>query len=82
VPALTISVAPNQRPIAESLSRAGVARDLGWHTDVTEETLGRAVGELARDRAARTRLSEAGRRLIDGAGAERVVRRLATAKAA
>jgi len=82
VPALTIAVAPNQRPIAESLSRAGVARDLGWHADVNEETLARAVGELARDRAARTRLSEAGRRLIDGAGAERVVRRLATAKAA
>ncbi|HEY4231080.1 MAG TPA: UDP-2,4-diacetamido-2,4,6-trideoxy-beta-L-altropyranose hydrolase [Thermoanaerobaculia bacterium] len=82
VPALTIAVAPNQRPIAESLSRAGIARDLGWHADVNEESLARAVGELARDRAARTRLSEAGRRLVDGAGAERVVRRLATAKAA
>lgn len=82
VPALTIAVAPNQRPIAESLSRAGVARDLGWYADVNEETLANAVGELARDRAARTRQSEAGRRLVDGAGAERVVRRLATAKAA
>ncbi len=82
VPALTIAVAENQRPIAESLSRAGIAVDLGWHADVNEDGLTRAVTELSRDRAARARLSEAGRRLIDGAGAERVVRRLATAQAA
>ncbi len=82
VPALTIAVAPNQKPIAESLARAGIARDLGWHAGVSEEALARAVVDLARDRAARTRLSDAGRRLVDGAGAERVVRRLATAKAA
>jgi UDP-2,4-diacetamido-2,4,6-trideoxy-beta-L-altropyranose hydrolase len=82
VPALTIAVAPNQGPIAESLSRAGIARNLGWYGGVNEEGLTRAVAELSRDHAARARLSEAGRRLVDGAGAERVARRLATAQAA
>lgn len=82
VPALTIAVADNQRPIAESLSNAGVARDLGWHEDVDESAVARAVAELSGDRAARARMAEAGRRLVDGRGAERVVRRLATAKAA
>jgi hypothetical protein len=48
---------------------------------VTEDGLTRAVTELSRDRTARAPL-EAGRRLIDGAGAEQVVRRLATAQAA
>lgn len=82
VPFVTIALAENQRPIAESLDDAGVSRHAGWYADLDEGALAETVGELAGDRTARTRMASAGRALVDGYGAERVAGQIARAAAA
>jgi UDP-2,4-diacetamido-2,4,6-trideoxy-beta-L-altropyranose hydrolase len=82
VPMVALAVAENQRAIAGSLAAAGAASDLGWHESVDEEKLAGAVGGLLGDVAARQRMSEAGRALVDGCGADRVVECLGAARAA
>lgn len=81
-PFVTIALAENQRSIAKSLEDAGVSRHAGWHADLDEDALAEAVGDLAFDREARTRMALAGRALVDGYGAERVAGRIARAAAA
>ncbi|MEP6995489.1 MAG: UDP-2,4-diacetamido-2,4,6-trideoxy-beta-L-altropyranose hydrolase [Acidobacteriota bacterium] len=82
VPFVTIALAENQRPIAKSLEDAGVSRHAGWYADLDEGALAETVGDLAGDRPARTGMASAGRALVDGFGAERVVGQIARAAAA
>jgi UDP-2,4-diacetamido-2,4,6-trideoxy-beta-L-altropyranose hydrolase len=77
VPFATVVIADNQTAIAKSLAAAGVSVDAGWHADLAEDALGGIVARLASDVAARRRMGEAGRALVDGHGAGRVVERLA-----
>ena len=72
IPLLLMVLADNQREIAASAARAGVAQVLGWHEDLDADAVGHAVAELAADPARRAAMSAAGRRLIDGHGAGRV----------
>lgn len=75
VPAGLVCVADNQRPGYERLQRAGVCVGLGHLADL--ETAPRAhVGALKTlltDAARRSRLAEAGWRLVDGLGRRRVI---------
>lgn len=73
LPALLVAVADNQRAVAAPLAAVGAAVDLGWHEGLGEAALGREIVALAADPARRRSLSRRGRRLVDGAGAERVV---------
>lgn len=79
LPALTLVLADNQRDIAAEMDRRGAARSLGRHEAATPEGLKKAVADLLWDRNARLAMSEAGRRLVDGEGAGRVVRAMAEA---
>jgi UDP-2,4-diacetamido-2,4,6-trideoxy-beta-L-altropyranose hydrolase len=76
LPALLIDLAENQTPIANELARRGTARYLGNSKTVTPEMVAvetrRVLGSVAERRA----MSQRGRELVDGAGAERVVREL------
>jgi UDP-2,4-diacetamido-2,4,6-trideoxy-beta-L-altropyranose hydrolase len=74
LPAVLLVLAENQRPIAAGLAAAGAAVDAGWHGDLSEEELARRIAELAGDGPARARMAQAGQALVDGRGAERVVR--------
>lgn len=73
VPAVTITVADNQEPIARGLDAAGAVRSLGWFDDVSDERLLDAVRTLCDDPPRRLEMSDRGRRLVDGNGADRVV---------
>ncbi len=76
IPALLIAIAENQVPICEGLERAGSAINLGWHEDIQathiQETLRQT---LSAHHQLRT-MSENARALVDGQGAQRVVRAL------
>ena len=76
VPALVFPVADNQRHIAETLHVLGVAQSLGWHETVKETEVADAVAALLADSPRRSAMATAGRSLVDGHGAERVVREL------
>lgn len=76
VPFLALTIAGNQRPVAESLARREVAVNLGPANELSSETLARHICRLAGDPESRRRMSAAGRRLIDGQGAFRVIQAL------
>ncbi len=77
VPSLLVALAPNQLPITARAALVGVAVDLGWHADVTEDRLAAEIGRLARDEARRAAMAERGRALVDGEGADRVAAAIA-----
>jgi UDP-2,4-diacetamido-2,4,6-trideoxy-beta-L-altropyranose hydrolase len=72
-PQLLITVADNQRGLAAGLTAAGAAEHLGWHTEVSAETIAAGVERLAADAPRRAAMSTAAGALVDGHGAARVV---------
>jgi UDP-2,4-diacetamido-2,4,6-trideoxy-beta-L-altropyranose hydrolase len=46
LPAITLVVAENQRPVCEAMDSAGAVINLGWHTAVTAQDIARAVKRL------------------------------------
>jgi UDP-2,4-diacetamido-2,4,6-trideoxy-beta-L-altropyranose hydrolase len=72
LPSLTIVLAENQKRSVSELVAAGVAASAGWHEHVTAEHLAGKLGRLLHDPVQRLRMSEHGRALVDGKGADRV----------
>ncbi|HEX3049196.1 MAG TPA: GNAT family N-acetyltransferase, partial [Aggregatilineaceae bacterium] len=73
LPSAVIVLAENQEPIARDLSERGAVINLGWQHDLSDEQIGAALRDLIEDEARRKRMSETGRALVDGRGAERVI---------
>jgi UDP-2,4-diacetamido-2,4,6-trideoxy-beta-L-altropyranose hydrolase len=70
LPALLLILADNQRPNARWAERDGFARSLG--EEPPADTVAASIGELVADPVARQRMAAAGRKAVDGQGAERV----------
>jgi UDP-2,4-diacetamido-2,4,6-trideoxy-beta-L-altropyranose hydrolase len=77
VPALLVVAAENQHGIAEGLERAGAAVNLGWHADLTANSVREAVETWASAPERRVAMGAAARALVDGKGAARVAAALA-----
>lgn len=71
LPALTVVIADNQERIARCLADRGAARPLGRVESLDVDVVAAEVHRMVEDANARTTLSRAGRRLIDGRGAAR-----------
>lgn len=78
LPALLIVLADNQRPAAEELHLRGAAISLGEGAEIGPSTLSSHLTRLVSSQDGRKAMSERGRELVDGRGAERVVRELRT----
>ena len=76
LPALLVVLADNQRPVAEELSRRGVAIHLGEGAETEANVLAGYLARLAASSQIRKTMSQLGRELVDGQGAERVAARL------
>jgi spore coat polysaccharide biosynthesis predicted glycosyltransferase SpsG len=76
LPFLTVVLADNQKEIASGLDTAGIAENLGWFSDLSEERVMERVSEMIAGREKRERFSVNGRLLIDGEGAFRIVRHM------
>jgi UDP-2,4-diacetamido-2,4,6-trideoxy-beta-L-altropyranose hydrolase len=74
-PMILAVLADNQTPVARSLADAGAAIDLGRAPEFNRR-LRDELGSLLSDGARRRSLSDAGRAILDGRGAERVVEEL------
>ena len=72
LPALLIALADNQQPLARGLDAAGAALDLGRAEALDPEALRHECLNLRDDGPRRKAMSERGRHLLDGRGAERV----------
>lgn len=73
VPSLLVAIADNQAPVAPAMAAAGCAVDLGRAEALDPDGLAAAMTALASDVGRRQAMSDAGRRLVDGDGAARVV---------
>jgi UDP-2,4-diacetamido-2,4,6-trideoxy-beta-L-altropyranose hydrolase len=75
LPSIVVSMAANQKAIAESAGLCG-AVDLGSHTHVGAAAIRSVLQRLATDPSLVRHMSLQARRLVDGRGAERVARKL------
>ena len=73
LPSLLMDVADNQTAEALELDRKGYAKYLGSATTLHPEKLANDIRELLHSEETRRSLSNKGRELVDGRGAERVV---------
>lgn len=74
LPAIIIPRTPEERVFARQFTRAGAVRLLQPRAAFPAGALRREAARLLDDRQARVRMVRAGRRLVDGRGAERVAR--------
>ena len=72
-PAVLVVTAENQEPVARSMERAGTAINLGSPDAGIVERLTDVLSALSADSQLLGRMSAAGRQLVDGRGASRVV---------
>jgi len=73
LPATLVDLAENQRPVAEELSRLGVAIHLGSTKDITSGKIAGKLQGLILSVELRTKMSQRAREFVDGEGARRVV---------
>jgi spore coat polysaccharide biosynthesis predicted glycosyltransferase SpsG len=76
VPTLLVELSDDQRSNAAGLDRLGAAISLGPHQQLTETAFTAAFRGLYHCQAKRMALGQAGMRLVDGRGAERIARAL------
>ena len=75
LPNVILVLAKNQQATAERLHTYGATINLGWSESVCETHMANGLEELC-DSNRRQVMSEAGRRLVDGDGSERVIHSL------
>jgi UDP-2,4-diacetamido-2,4,6-trideoxy-beta-L-altropyranose hydrolase len=73
VPSILLVAAENQILSAKELERAGVAINLGWYQNVSQEQIAKAITNLLRSPMLIKEMSGRGQKLIDGEGTSRVV---------
>jgi UDP-2,4-diacetamido-2,4,6-trideoxy-beta-L-altropyranose hydrolase len=73
LPAVLVDVAENQTPGVRELDRQGIAIHAGSSREVTPESIAARLKPLLASPEVRAAMSERGRNLVDGLGAERVV---------
>src|SRR5262245_11774959 len=73
IPQLVIVQSEAHWPTAQRLEEEGAAMCLGWHENVSAQTVRHAVHNLLGDNLERQAMSRCGRQLIDGRGPDRLV---------
>lgn len=73
LPTILLVLAENQRGIAEGLSQAGVALNLGSFEQVISAHIVRALSNLIESRHRRQQMSHDGQEMVDGIGSKRVL---------
>jgi UDP-2,4-diacetamido-2,4,6-trideoxy-beta-L-altropyranose hydrolase len=71
---IVIALSSDQVGIARGLAENDIAISLGWHANLSEERISDALNSLLGDHGRRIAMSERGTKLVDGHGAERVVK--------
>jgi UDP-2,4-diacetamido-2,4,6-trideoxy-beta-L-altropyranose hydrolase len=72
VPSITVSIADNQRKLADELAQVGATENLGPVTELTVKDIANAVSNLASAPERRLAMSAAALKITDGLGAARV----------
>lgn len=78
LPGLRIVLADNQKGLIRVLHRCGAAINLGWHGRLSSGRIAARLKSLIRAVALRRKMSDKGRRMLDGKGTDRVLKLLAS----
>jgi len=78
LPGLRLVLADNQRGLIRVLHRSGAALNLGWYARLTPRLIASELWRLIGDVALRRKMSDKGRRMLDGKGTQRTVKILAS----
>ena len=73
LPQVILVLAENQRGVADNLDKFGLTLNLGWYSEINSNDFLTRLRELIFNFERRKSMSENGRRIIDGKGAERVL---------
>jgi UDP-2,4-diacetamido-2,4,6-trideoxy-beta-L-altropyranose hydrolase len=73
LPSVTVVLAENQVGIAQGLSEAGAAVNLGWHERISSESMIEKIEQLLTAPEMRRQMSRRGQELVDGDGVTRVI---------
>ncbi len=73
VPMILMAIAENQLGVVQGLHQAGAAVSLGWYEHIADQAMIQAIDQLSANCALRSRMSLAGRNLVDGRGSTRIV---------
>jgi UDP-2,4-diacetamido-2,4,6-trideoxy-beta-L-altropyranose hydrolase len=73
LPFLTMVIAPNQKEIAESLAKTGIALNCGWFSSCSPEDLAENLTAMIKDSGLRKCFSQRGKKLVDGQGSARIL---------
>jgi UDP-2,4-diacetamido-2,4,6-trideoxy-beta-L-altropyranose hydrolase len=78
LPTVVITLADNQREVAQKLDEMGIVVNLGWHEDQTETAIAQIqiVSHLLIMPEQRQSMSQTARQLVDGKGSQRVVEKI------
>lgn len=76
VPLIVIVTASNQEKVASSLEAAGVVVNLGRSTELTPDIVAENLQVICQSKEIRKKMSAKAFSVVDGSGAERVVRRI------
>ncbi|HCI03565.1 TPA: UDP-2,4-diacetamido-2,4,6-trideoxy-beta-L-altropyranose hydrolase [Candidatus Peribacteria bacterium] len=76
VPTVAITIANNQQPVVADLGERGVVESIGRPDEWSDDDLLTIVRGLINNQSKRKEMSDNGRMLIDGKGAERVLEKL------
>lgn len=76
IPTVLIVLADNQWHVAESLANKGAMINLGWHNILQPADIAQALHPLLADTDGQKELSQIGKQLVSGSGANTVVKQL------
>jgi len=76
LPSIVMTLAENQRELANHLEKEGIVMHLGWHKDVEESDINEAVRKLLYNPEKIKIMSEKSRALVDGEGIKRVMNKI------
>jgi len=82
LPNIVLVLADNQKRIAEEWSKQGISINLGECEKVKGQDISQAVESLLGDKGRRETMSKKGKEMVDGRGAERVIREICTVEKA
>jgi UDP-2,4-diacetamido-2,4,6-trideoxy-beta-L-altropyranose hydrolase len=73
LPFFTVVLADNQIDISDGVAQAGIAINCGWYNEMDKVSFAKRFDHLIKHRKYRSRMSAKAGKLIDGAGANRIV---------
>ncbi len=80
IPSIAVGIADNQKIVIESMVAAGATVAGGWSTTLGCDRILELTDEILARTTVRQRMREAGRALVDGEGADRIVARMLAGK--